>query len=65
MDQPRASHKIIIDIRAMKEKCLDFPEPLRTLILEESNILSAEDFIERVATWEKLLRIIKREGDKA
>ncbi|MGC8618795.1 MAG: hypothetical protein ACP5UZ_08720 [Thermoplasmata archaeon] len=63
MDQLRAPHKIIIDIRPMKEKCLIFPEPLRTLILEEPSKINVEEFIEKMSTWERLLKIIENGRD--
>lgn len=46
-----------IDIRHFKEKASMFPEPVRTLILSEKDSLPIEEYISKLGTWEKLLKI--------
>lgn len=45
------------DIRPLKAKAVNFPEPLRTLILSEPDTMEASEFIGKLGTWEKLLKI--------
>lgn len=46
-----------IDMKAMKAKALNFPEPVKTLILSEPDIIETRDFISKLGTWERLLKM--------
>lgn len=46
-----------VDIRPMKAKALNFPEPLKSLILSEPDMIDSQDFISKLGTWEKLLKM--------
>jgi hypothetical protein len=46
-----------IDMKAMKEKALNFPEPVRSLVLSEADQIDSQDFISKIGTWEKLLKM--------
>ncbi len=46
-----------VNIQPMKEKALNFPEPVKTLILSEPDTMESSEFIAKLGTWEKLLRI--------
>jgi thiamine phosphate synthase YjbQ (UPF0047 family) len=39
----------------MKIKALNFPEPLKSLILSEPDFIESNDFVLKLGTWEKLL----------
>ena len=41
----------------MKTKALDFPEPVKSLILSEPDMIDSQDFISKIGTWEKLLKM--------
>lgn len=45
------------DIRPLKAKAVKFPEPLKTLILSEPDTMDASEFIGKLGTWERLLKI--------
>lgn len=47
----------IADIRPLKKAAMNFPEPVKTLILSEPDTMDASEFIGKIGTWEKLLRI--------
>lgn len=46
-----------VDLKPMKAKALNFPEPVKSLILSEPDIIEAQDFISKMGTWEKLLKM--------
>ncbi|MHB8396056.1 MAG: hypothetical protein ACYDAZ_01840 [Thermoplasmataceae archaeon] len=46
-----------VSLIPLKEKALKFPEPVKTLILSEPDTLDSQDFISKLGTWEKLLKI--------
>jgi hypothetical protein len=48
-----------ISTRILKQHANDFPEPVRSLILQESDFVDAERLITNVGTFEKLLRLNK------
>jgi len=47
----------LVDLRPIKDKVLDWPEPARTLILSEPDRISFPDFLVKVNTWERILQI--------
>ena len=49
----------LVDTAPLKLKALHFPEPVRSLILSEPDHLESSDFISKLGTWEKLLRMDK------
>ncbi len=51
-----------IDLRLLKENAHLFPDPVRTLILEEPDSIEVGGFISKFETWEKLLKIAKNGG---
>lgn len=53
-----------VDIKPLKQKAIVFPEPLKSLILSEPDILDASDFISKLGTWLKLVKISEKQGDK-
>ena len=46
-------------IGEIKTRALNFPEPVRTLILSEPDELEPEDLISKFGTWMKLLQLDK------
>lgn len=46
-----------VDIRIFKDKALSFPEPVKSLVLSEPDVMDHREFIVKIGTWEKLLRI--------
>jgi len=44
-----------IDLRPLKNKALNFPEPARSLILGEPDTIDTQDFIAKMGVWERLL----------
>jgi hypothetical protein len=46
-----------VDVKLLKAKAINFPEPIRTLILSEPDVLDSSEFITKLGTWEKLLRM--------
>lgn len=51
-----------VDIKPLKQKAIVFPEPLKSLILSEPDILDASDFISKLGTWLKLVKISEKQG---
>ena len=41
-----------IDLKQMKARALDFPEPVKSLILSEPDTIDSQDFISKLGTWE-------------
>jgi hypothetical protein len=52
----------LVNLAAMKAKALNFPEPVKSLILSEPATIDAQDFISKLGTWEKLLRMPQNGG---
>lgn len=48
-----------VSLIPLKEKAVRFPEPVRTLILSEPDVIDSRDFISKLGTWERLLKINK------
>jgi hypothetical protein len=46
-----------VDLKNMKTKALNFPEPVKSLILSEPDMIEAQDFISKMGTWEKLIKM--------
>ena len=51
-----------VDLGKLKAKAVKFPEPVKTLILSEPDILDSSEFITKLGTWEKLLEIEYRDN---
>ena len=47
----------IVNLTPMKAKALNFPEPLKSLILSEPDMIEASDFISKIGTWERLAKM--------
>lgn len=47
----------LIDMNPLKRKALGFPEPVKSLILSEPDKIDSQDFISKLETWEKLLKM--------
>lgn len=52
----------LVDLAPMKAKALNFPEPVKSLILSEPDEIDAQDFISKLGTWEKLLKMPQNGG---
>ena len=48
---------LVLDMRGLKGKALEFPEPLKSLILSERDFMAVEDFVSKFATWERVLML--------
>lgn len=46
-----------VDLKPMKAKALNFPEPVKSLILSEPDSMESSEFIGKMGTWEKLLKM--------
>ena len=51
-----------VDMKLMKAKALNFPEPVKSLILSEPETMDANEFIARLGTWDRLLTIGANKG---
>jgi hypothetical protein len=49
-------------MKLMKAKALNFPEPVKSLILSETGTMDANEFIAKLGTWERLLTIGASKG---
>ncbi len=45
----------IIDLRPIKRRALAWPDPVKSLILSESDSILFADFITKLGVWERLL----------
>jgi hypothetical protein len=54
----------LADLRPIKAKALNFPEPLKSLILSEPDMIDAQDFISKLGTWERLAKMNAKMGVK-
>ena len=50
----------LVDIGLMKLKALNFPEPVKSLILSESNVMDSIEFLTKLGTWEMLIKISQK-----
>jgi hypothetical protein len=48
-----------VSLISLKTKALQFPEPVKTLILSEPDQIDSKEFISKLGTWERLLRMQK------
>lgn len=46
-----------VSLIPLKEKAVRFPEPVKTLILSEPDVIDSQDFISKLGTWERLLKM--------
>lgn len=46
-----------VDIKDLKAKAIKFPDPVKTLILSEPDRLDIDDYLSKMQTWERLLRM--------
>ncbi|MCL4420457.1 MAG: hypothetical protein M1477_02040 [Candidatus Thermoplasmatota archaeon] len=51
-----------VNLRALKERAIRFPEPVKSLILSEPDEMDSDDFISKLGTWEKLVKISQNGG---
>ena len=47
----------LIDIKPMKRKAMSFTDPVKSLILSKPDKIQSQDFISKLVTWEKLLKM--------
>ena len=47
----------LLELRVLKDKASEFPDPVRSLILGERDSLDVEDFLSQVSTWERVLKL--------
>ncbi len=47
-----------LDMRNLKDKAVESPEPLRSLILSERDFMGVEDFVSKFASWERILKVL-------
>ena len=52
-----------VSLVPLKLKALNFPEPVKTLILSEPDHLESQDFISKIGTWERLLQMTAGKKD--
>ncbi|SIM49223.1 hypothetical protein [Cuniculiplasma divulgatum] len=50
-----------INLAPLKQKALNFPEPVKSLILSEPDMIDAQDFISKLGTWLKLVNMEERQ----
>lgn len=46
-----------VDLTPLKSRALNFPEPVKSLILSEPDSMDSREFITKLGTWEKLLKM--------
>lgn len=46
-----------INLGPLKEKAFEFPEPVKSLILSEPDTMDGTEFISKIGTYEKLLKM--------
>ena len=47
----------LLELRVLKDKASEFPDPVRSLILGERDSLDVEDFLSKFSTWERVLKL--------
>jgi hypothetical protein len=45
----------LVDLKPIKQKALHWPDPARTLILSEPDLLQVDVFLVKLGIWEQLL----------
>ena len=54
-----------VDIKPMKQKAMNFPEPVKSLILSEPDQMESSEFISKLGTWDRLVKMsTSGEGSK-
>jgi hypothetical protein len=48
---------VSLDLKELKAKASQFPDPVRSLILSEHDTVCVDDFLSKFATWERLLKM--------
>jgi len=46
-----------VDMRIIKSRAFFWPDPVRSLVLSEPDKMRVEEFIVKLGTWERLLKI--------
>ncbi len=46
-----------VNIAELKKHASEFPDPLRTLLMEEPDYLTVQDFITKFGVWERVLQL--------
>ena len=46
-----------IDMTVVKRNAFKLPEPIKTLILSEADTMEASEFISKIATWDRLVKM--------
>lgn len=49
-----------VNIRGLKVNADMFPEPIRSDILHEDDVLDQERYLVKMQTWERQLRLLKK-----
>jgi hypothetical protein len=49
-----------IDMKPMKTRALGFPEPVKSLILSEPDRMDSSEFITKLGTWDRLLKMSQK-----
>ncbi len=52
----------LVDLTPLKTKAINFPEPLKSLILSEPDTIDAQDFISKLGTWDRLAKMSTKQG---
>ena len=52
----------LVDLTPLKAKAINFPEPLKSLILSEPDTIDAQDFISKLGTWDRLAKMSTKQG---
>ena len=48
---------ITVDIKPIKNKAMQFPEPLKSLILSEPDFMDSNEFVSKLCTWDRLSKM--------
>ena len=46
-----------VSIVKLKQEAIKFPEPVKSLILSEPDTMDSTEFITKLGTWDKLLKM--------
>lgn len=47
----------LLELRLLKDRASEFPDPVRSLILGEHDLLGVDDFLSKFSTWERVLKL--------
>ena len=47
----------LVDLKSLKDRASEFPDPVRSLILGERDFLGVDDFLSKFSTWERVLKL--------